>query len=706
MHIKNGFFGVLLFGVLISLPAEGIAEEQSRFISHHLQLNEKLPLEKVVLFTSGVGYFEHRGYIEGDTSLQVSFGTQEMPDILKSIVLQDFDGGKVRAVQYQPPEPLQRKLRQFSFDLDSNTSLYDLLRQARGEQVEIQLGEELPLTGRILGVETSPGNETTPPKKQLSLYSDGSITKINFNEMKNLRFSDPVLQEELQEILTILAGARRTEQRSLTFNFTGEGRREVMVGYIREMPVWKTTYRLVRRETQQPLLQGWAIAENSTDFDWEGVELKLVAGRPISFKMDVYSPLYVARPELLPPVHKSARPPLYEEGYSGDTLLKEPPAAVAKRRRSVPEPKGEMAFEMESRADENLGYGGGPEQSFSSGVSAAAAGAEEGEYFAYTIDSPVSLKKRSSALVPIVQQAVEAEAISVYGTQGTASSLAGGQPGNQRTLKSLKMTNTTGLHLMGGPVTLFEKGMYAGDARFDDIVPESSRLISYAEDLETQVIQEHTSLPEQVMDLSIKNGVFSYTQKQRRSVSYRLINRGTDEARLMVQHPKHNGWNLVQPKTAEEETSSFYRFIRNVKSGEEKKILEVVEEYPQKRSIGISNLEHDRISFYLENVQMSAELQSALTRIQNLQLEIDKLQQESNNIQSKIDAIYRTQERIRSNMEQLDRDSRLYTQYVSRLTDQEEELEALQTRTSQLKERISSTRNELNSFMNTLDIES
>jgi len=701
MRIKNSLYALLLLGVLTGLPAdvtaEGIAEEQNGIISRRLQLNEVLPLEKVVLFTSGVGYFEHRGYIEGDTSLEVAFGIEEMSDILKSLVLQDFDGGTVQAVKYQPPESLRRKLRDFSFDLDENTSLYEVLKQARGEQVEVQFGDSPPITGRILGVETTAGGDTESPKKQISLYSEGNIKRFFLGEIDNIRFSDPVLQKELQEILTVLAGARRTEQRSFTLNFTGEGRREVMVGYIREMPSWKTTYRLVLGENEPPLLQGWAIAENTTNCNWNEVELKLVAGRPISFRMDLYSPMFVARPKLMPPVHKSAQPPLYEEGYSDSLAKKEAPEPSSSRLLAAP-------YTMNRSEAPESGRGGGDE-SYSSGIAPAASGAEQGSFFAYTIDNPVSIAKRSSALVPLVQQSVEAEALSVFGTQGTASALAGGSREAQRPLKSLHIDNTTGLHLMGGPITLFEQGMYAGDARFDDIVPKGKRLISYAEDLETQVVKEQGSLPEQVVNLSIKNGVFSYIRTQRRTTSYRLINRSDETRTIMVQHPKRDGWNLVKPEDAEEESSHFYRFSRDTEAGEENKVLEVVEEYPQQRSTRISNLDSGEISFYLQNITMTEKLRSALSRIQSLQQQINQLTQQKSAVQSRIDAIFNTQKRIRSNMEQLERDSRLYRQYVARLTEQEEDLEKLNNQISSVSDEISSTQKELSEFISTLDVE-
>ena len=48
-----------------------------------------LPLEKVVLFTSGVGYFQHAGEVMGDATVEMTFKAEEVNDLLKSMVVED-----------------------------------------------------------------------------------------------------------------------------------------------------------------------------------------------------------------------------------------------------------------------------------------------------------------------------------------------------------------------------------------------------------------------------------------------------------------------------------------------------------------------------------------------------------------------------------------------------------------------------------------
>src|SRR5205085_5460191 len=108
--------------------------------------------------------------------------------------------------------------------------------------------------------------------------------------------------------------------------FSGEGRRTVKVGYVVENPIWKTSYRLVLDKKGKPFLQGWAVVENTQDEDWNNVRMALVSGRPISFQMDLYQPLYVNRPVVEPELFASLRPPTYQGAMEKQQLAAQAPA--------------------------------------------------------------------------------------------------------------------------------------------------------------------------------------------------------------------------------------------------------------------------------------------------------------------------------------------------------------------------------------------
>src|SRR5207247_1149105 len=111
-----------------------------------------VPVKVVVLFSSGVGYFEHFGTVKGEGTTELRFKTQQINDILKSLVLQDLDGGKVAAVTYPSQDPVAKTLKSFQVDITNNPSLAELLNQLRGAKVTISAGAE-NLEGTVLGVE-------------------------------------------------------------------------------------------------------------------------------------------------------------------------------------------------------------------------------------------------------------------------------------------------------------------------------------------------------------------------------------------------------------------------------------------------------------------------------------------------------------------------------------------------------------------------
>src|SRR5882672_11210106 len=113
--------------------------------------NAKLPLSEIVLYSSGVGYFERLGEIEGKKNVELHFKTEDINDLLKSMVVQDFNGGRISTVTYESRDPITKTLKSFGLDLTDNPSQGQLLNQVRGERVEILWPGKV--VGTILGVE-------------------------------------------------------------------------------------------------------------------------------------------------------------------------------------------------------------------------------------------------------------------------------------------------------------------------------------------------------------------------------------------------------------------------------------------------------------------------------------------------------------------------------------------------------------------------
>src|SRR4051794_3977504 len=282
----------------------------------------ELPLKQVVLFSSGVGYFQREGTVTDDARVDLTFDVRDINDLIKSMVLRDLDKGSITAVSYDSSAPVERTLKSFAVDLTGNPTLADLLNKARGAKVELtlaapQAGQGATATGSVIGIERQKvpvaGGKEVTEVSVLNLWCADGIKAFKLPEVQRLRFLNSALEAEFKKALETLAASHDTAKKAVSIRCAGEGKRRVQVSYVVENPVWKTSYRLVlgTKKEEKPYLQGWAVVENASDEDWKDVRMALVSGRPISFQMDLYTPLYVHRPTAQLEMFQSLRPVAY-----------------------------------------------------------------------------------------------------------------------------------------------------------------------------------------------------------------------------------------------------------------------------------------------------------------------------------------------------------------------------------------------------------
>ena len=149
------------------------------------------------------------------------------------------------------------------------------------------------------------------------------------------------------------------------------------------------------------------------------------------------------------------------------------------------------------------------------GVEAQAAQREAGELFEYAVEEPVTLARQKSAMIPIVNDTVEGEALSIYNVSVNA----------QRPLNGVEVHNTSPLYLMRGPATVFEGGIYAGDGRLADTRPGEKKLISYALDLACEINRENNQEPEEIVALKIMRGTLWLQRKYVDVTTYHVSNK-------------------------------------------------------------------------------------------------------------------------------------------------------------------------------------
>lgn len=660
-----------------------------------------LPLSEVILYSSGVGYFQREGEVTGNAKVELKFREEEINDLLKSMVVQDLGAGRVGLVSYDSRDPLERALKSFGLDLTGNPGLGQLLNQLRGESVEVLRPN--PMTGKILGVEKKVqpvGEDKTVEVEILNLVTEGGFQSVPMAQIQKIKLLNSRLNEELQQALLVLARSHDTQKKAVGIEFEGEGKRKVSVAYIAQSPVWKTAYRLVLGEKEPPFLQGWAIVENTSDEDWAGVRMSLVSGRPISFTMDLYQPLYATRPVVTPERYQSLRPQVYGDAMeseealvAGLALAPRATSAVAPEQAAVMRPQMAARNALSARAEAGGQADRSLKRQISEGVGAVAQGMETGELFEYHIKNPVTLARQKSAMLPIVNQAVAGEKVSIYN-----SAVQGKHP-----LHGFRLKNTSGLHLMQGPITVFEGGAYAGDARIEDLAAGQERLLSYALDLKIEVEPQNPSRQQELVEAKLKRGTLVVTRKASEEKVYLIRNRAGEKRTVLIEHPFRADWKLVEPANSTERTRDFHRFAMTVDLEKSAK-LTVREEQPISETVQLANAGIDVIGYYIRAQKVSPKVKAALQRVVELRNALSATGAERGQREQRINEITVEQARIRENMGKLSETSELHVRLVKKLDQQETELESLRTQIESLKEKEQKQRKGLDDYLLGLEV--
>ncbi|MSQ93837.1 MAG: hypothetical protein EXR98_04690 [Gemmataceae bacterium] len=488
-------------------------------------------------------------------------------------------------------------------------------------------GVTTTITGTIIGMEAQyrlaglmPGADTDI----LNLNTATGLQAIPMEQVVSVRFQNAVLQGELQRALQVLARSHDTQKKTVSVGFNGEGKRAVRVGYVVERPIWKTTYRLRLDPNGKVFLQGWALVENTSDDDWNDVRMVLVSGKPISFTMNLYDPIYVPRQVVEPEMFASLRPPVYGgamtppdpnfnqqvqggmggmggmgmgggmigmggnfSGFNGNVggngLNRFQEQSLQNLNRDMQEKaqrgQNKLTYDelQRRRAEQVAKLEEGKEKgkviagfNFQEGIQSVASGDEVGDFYQYAIDQKINLPRQKSAMLPILDQTIEGQKVSIFNESTHA----------KYPLLGLKLKNTSGKPLTQGPITVYDGGIFGGDTRILDVQPNETRLLSYALDQGTEIKTETKQAPSPDMNFKIGSESLNARYHIRQTKTYTIKNRSTHDRQVILEHPIRTDWKLADPKSPAEQTRDLYRFQVSVPKGKTI-VYDVIEDMPR-----------------------------------------------------------------------------------------------------------------------------
>lgn len=660
-----------------------------------------IPIREIILYKSGVGYFERAGTLSAGESARLDFKATDMNDVLKSLTLQDRNGGKVTGLRYDASEPLEQKLAEFPFTISGQAPLSSFLAEMKGARVELKFSAET-VSGTIVSARLAVSEDKKFDREQVVLMLDsGDLRTLDLAAASSIRFADPKLQAELKDYLAAVNQSRSKEKRSIYIDSSDAKERQIAASYMIPAPVWKSSYRLIFDEKSESTLEGWAIIDNTTGEDWINVNLAVVSGRPVSFISQLYEPKYLARQTVDLPEDQAANPVVYEgeiNGAPGGVIggvavgaLPAPPPVNARAPIAGRDFKQRIALASPGVATDSNGMLRA--LGSTSAVAVNVASADLAELFEYRFSTPVTVKKDESAMLPFLQQKIGSRKLLIY------SENYGEHPMN-----AAELTNSTGKTLDGGPITVFDAQSYAGEALMTTLKTGDKRLISYAVDLGTRITTKFDSNGSLVREIHVNRGTLTTRLAQQETRTFTIQNVDQKPKTLVIEHAQRPGFKLLNQKPSET-TADAYRFEVKLASGAAQKFA-INEEQLFDNTFEISSLTHDALLTYVQNKAISDTGRRQLQQILDLKRQIADTDSQIHQTDSEINTLVNDQERVRRNIQSLNSVSGQQEQvqkYARQLATQENQLATTRDHSAELKKQKSTLESNLNTQIEKLD---
>ncbi|HEX3861685.1 MAG TPA: hypothetical protein VHY35_08325 [Stellaceae bacterium] len=649
-----------------------------------------LALKRVVLSTGGVGYFEYEATVDGDASLALDVPLDQVDDVLKSLMVYDSKGS-AGEITLPGREPLTQSFADLPFDRAALNSEIDLLNALQGAEIRISAPKEI--AGRLVHVDqetvrgTDGGNET---RNSVSVMTDAGLQRFSLEAAGAITFTDPQLQHQVNAALTRIAAYRATGRRQLTLQTHGSGSRTVRVGYVVAMPLWKASYRLslpADPKGESARLQGWAVLENFSGRAWQGVDLTLLSGNPVTFRQALYDSYYVPRPSV--PVE------------SGNRVLPPPDsgtiAGQAAAKSETPMPEGApMHRDRAARMQAFASPAPPPAAPPMPAPIEAATAAEQETQVAFTPAYKVTVAAGQSLVLPLLDRELPARRIDLY------------QPSTdqQHPLAAIELTNKSDTGLPPGVLTLYQQGdngaLYLGDARLGGLPAGDKRLLSYAVDGKTTV-DRSVDQRNPITKITAADGILHIKRLVRDTTTYRVKAAGP-AARLLIEQAKRPGAILTAPDPKSiEMIAGAYRIPMTLAANGEGS-LEVIEDQPSEETYRLLDLDDNRLGVIVSAREIDPKARQALTDMISRRQAVARQRNDLDRLKAQRAQLVDDEKRLRENVAALAGDPTLHKRMLDKFSDTETAIDTATTAMTKASDALSTAERNLATYVSGLTL--
>lgn len=647
-------------------------------------------LKRITLSSGGVGYFDYETSVDGTTERTLSVRLDHVDDVLKSIIIRDPRANST-SIRLAGREPLKQVFRSLPIDRNALRSPALLLKALTGSVIRVAGTQNIE--GRIVAVVPEktrlPDGLGETLRHRVTVLTSTGLRHFVLEDTESVQFADGKIVAAIAKGLSAIEENRAQDKRVFHIRLSGEGRRTVSAGYVVPVPLWKTTYRMTlpaagSKGTGKVLLEGWAIIENMTTEDWEGVELTLVSGNPVTFRQSLYSAYYVDRPEI--PVEVTGR--ILPRADKGAVAQKAKVASRADRdtgsrtrRRSAPRSYapggagiagGGIASAM-SRVSNALEAPRPPPPSYKKQL--AAKSRDAATQVVFQLPLPVSVKTGHSMVVQFLSRELPADRIALYQRDTHP----------RHPLASVRIRNDGKTGLPPGALTLYERSpngtlTYVGDAQLNTLPAGEQRIVSYALDNKTTIDREYKSR-QSILKGKISRGVLELTRLSERTTTYRIKVSAKEGRQVVIEHPRRSGWKLAKPKKDDTALAPrHYRIGQRIAKASQEDLTVVLQKL-HTQTYQLATLRRSTLVSYSKTGGIDPKMRDVFVQLARMMRGIEDGKSRLKRLEKDRKRWTADQKRIRFNLSSVPRNSDLHRRYLKRLSDREAKIEKIMDQT-------------------------
>ncbi|MFN7841172.1 MAG: hypothetical protein ACK5N9_05550 [Pirellula sp.] len=650
-----------------------------------------IKLRRVELFPAGQGVFEYGSESIQDSKVNLALTRRELDDVLKSFVLQGFDG-----VQLEFQRELAEKDSIIAESLQSDPSMTraELLQCLRGNRIRLinETGEHV---GRIVTVEHQPDPKALDSLMEtVTLATADGLIQLAVVPSTRIRFEGEGLEKDLDHSLDQISETKNESTIDLGIMLSKREPGPASFAYQSESAPWKCAYRITKKDNKAALVVS-AVIDNVSHITWEDIELVLIVDQPLVFHSPLSYVHSVSRASLPLPTPFSATPPNLLPGAKQNALVLLERAGQS----SNDTPPSSRGFGMGGMGGMMGGpLGGAPSNSTSSQVvepnsleasliKRMGISFNAGELNREAIGKRVHIRipnttipSKGSSTHFLSSIPHEIRDIRVYVSDVHKS----------HALSAFEITLRKGYQLPGGPGTVWSEHGYSGDIMIPHLIADVPQMITYAvdQDLEIQKVlsanEEDPFADTRVTKTSsfqlVGQSVIVEKQIETRLIRYKIKNQSPHEKQLILEHVCADPmWKVVTDTAAMPVNST----LQNDMVPARFELLvppqtEIVHEVREERSVRMERTESTALNDLrtaASNPQCPNELKVLLGKWIGKRETKDQIDMELSQVRSMLSEILAEQKRLQQSITAVNRSDAIYDRYLEKLDEIESEIE-------------------------------